>query len=112
VLEPGIDEHLWISRYSSLEDDIRTSPAESLSDLDDLVSEMMEARGVPLAERDGEDTTEPETTRQFAEARRVTRQIDAGESYDPGDVANAIDAYRSLYDYLLNLGATPGDPGS
>ncbi len=108
--EPGVDEHLWISRYESLEEDIRTSPAESLSDLDELVAEMMEARGVPLAERDGEEVDEPETIRQFAEARRITRQVGAGGEYDPGDVANAVDAYRSLYDYLLNLGATPGMP--
>jgi hypothetical protein len=110
VEEPGVDEHLWISRYESLEEDIRTSPAESLSDLDELVAEMMEARGMPLAEREGEEIDEPETIRQFTEARRVTRQVDAGEEYDPGDVANAVDAYRSLYDYLLNLGATPGAP--
>jgi hypothetical protein len=110
VEEPGLDEHLWISRYESLEDDIRTSPAESLADLDELVSEMMTARGIPLAERDGEEVDEPETVRQFAEARRVKRQVDDGEDYDPGDVANAVDAYRSLYDYLLNLGATPGTP--
>ena len=108
--EPGLDEHEWTSRYAALEDDVRDAPAESLSELDDLVAEMMEARGLPLEERAGEDTTEPETVRQFAEARRVTRLIDAGESYDPGDVANAIDAYRSLYDYLLNLGPTSGTP--
>jgi hypothetical protein len=112
VLEPGIDEHLWISRYEALEDDVRTAPAEALSELDDLVAEMMEARGLPLAERPGEDTTEPETVRQFTEARRVRRLIDEGESYDPGDLANAVDAYRSLYDYLLNLGPTAGSPGS
>lgn len=108
--EPGLDEHLWISRYESLEEDVRTSPAESLSELDELVAEMMEARGMPLAEREGEEVDEPETIRQFTEARRVTRQVDAGDEYDPGDVANAVDAYRSLYDYLLNLGATPGTP--
>lgn len=108
--EPGVDEHLWISRYESLDEDVRTSPAESLADLDDLVAEMMEARGIPLEEREGEEVDEPETIRQFAEARRVKRHIDDGENYDPGDVANAVDAYRSLYDYLLNLGATPGTP--
>jgi hypothetical protein len=110
VQEPGIDEHLWISRYESLEDDVRTSPAEALSDLDDLVAEMMAARGIPTEEREGEDATEPETIRQFVEARRVTRLIESGESYDPGDVANAVDAYASLYDYLLNLGPTSGTP--
>jgi hypothetical protein len=110
VLEPGVDEHEWISRYEAIDEDLRSSPAESLSDLDALVAEMMEARGVPLEERDGEEATEPETVRQFVEARRVTRQIDSGESFDPGDVANAVDAYRSLYDYLLNVGPTPGAP--
>jgi hypothetical protein len=110
VLEPGLDEHEWISRYEAIDEDLRTSPVESLGDLDALVAEMMTARGLELDEREGEDTTEPETVRQFAEARRVTRQIEAGEGYDPGDVANAVDAYRSLYDYLLNLGPTPGTP--
>ncbi|HEY0416780.1 MAG TPA: hypothetical protein VGC78_10360 [Gaiellaceae bacterium] len=110
MLEPGLDEHEWVSRYEALEEDVRDSPAEALAELDELVAEMMEARGYPLVERDGEDTTEPETTRQFAEARRVTRVVDGGESYDPGDVANAVDAYRSLYDYLLNLGPTSGTP--
>ena len=108
--EPGLDEHEWASRYAALEEDVRDSPAEALSELDDLVAEMMEARGLPLQEEPGGETTEPETIRQFAEARRVTRLVDAGESYDPGDVANAVDAYRSLFDYLLNFGPTSGAP--
>jgi hypothetical protein len=110
VQEPGLDEHQWASRYAALEEDVRDAPAESLPELDELVAEMMEARGLPLEEEPGDDTTEPETIRQFAEARRVTRLVDGGESYDPGDVANAVDAYRSLYNYLLNLGPTSGTP--
>jgi hypothetical protein len=110
VQEPGLDEHEWISRYESIDEDLRTAPVESLGDLDELVAEMMEARGIPLEEHEGAETAEPETIRQFAEARRVTRQIDAGDDFDPGDVANAVDAYRSLYDYLLNIGPTPGTP--
>jgi hypothetical protein len=110
VLEPGVDEHVWTSRYEALEEDVRAAPAEALAELDRLVAEMMEARGIPLEEREGEDATEPETTRQFMEARRVTRELESGEPYDPGDVANAVDAYRSLYAYLLELGATPGAP--
>jgi hypothetical protein len=110
VQEPGIDEHEWVSRWEALDEDVRDSPAEALPELDELVAEMMTARGFPLEERDGEDAAEPETVRQFTEARRVTRQLDSGDPYDPGDVANAIDAYRSLYGYLLELGATPGAP--
>ena len=104
VLEPGIDEHEWTSRWEALEDDVRDTPVEALSELDELIASMMEARGFALEEREGEDATEPETVRQFVEARRVTRLVDTGESFDPGDVANAIDGYRTLYDYLLNFG--------
>lgn len=102
--EPGIDQHEWISRWESLEPDLHDSPVEAPNEVDDLVSSMMVARGLPLEEQDGEELGEPETVRQFAEARRVTRLVEDGESFDPGDVANAVDAYRSLYDYLLNVG--------
>jgi hypothetical protein len=71
---------------------------------------MMEARGVPLEEHEGEEMLEPETIRQFTEARRVKRQIDDGGDLDLGDVANAVDAYRSLYKHLLGLGPTAGEP--
>ena len=110
MLEPGLDEHEWISRWEALEPDLHDSPVEALAEVDELVASMMEARGLPLEERDGEDASEPETVRQFVEARRVTRLVESGESFDPGDVASAIDGYRSLYDYLLNLGPTSGTP--
>ncbi len=108
--EPGVDKHVWVSRWEAIEPDLHESPAAALAEADELVAEMMEARGIPLDERGGEETTEPETTRQFAEARRVRLQVDGGESYDPGDVANAVDAYRSLYEYLLDVGPTAGKP--
>jgi hypothetical protein len=110
VQEPGVDEHGWASRYEALEPELHDAPAESLADLDELIAEMMEARGLPLQEREGEQTDEPETVRQFEEARRVTRLLETGDPYDPGDIANAIDGYRSLYDHLLGLGPTAGSP--
>jgi hypothetical protein len=103
VQEPGLDEHNWTSRWEALEPDVRDSPAESLSELDELVAEMMEARGLPLEEREGADAAEPETVRQFEEARRVTYELDNGDAYDPGDVANAVEAYRDLYAHLLGM---------
>ena len=108
--EPGIDEHEWISEWEDIDPLLRESPTEALSEADDLIARMMEARGFPLRELEGEELSEPETTRSFMEARRVTRQIDAGESYDPGDVALAVEAYRELYEYLLHLGPTAGTP--
>ena len=99
--EPGLDEHEWTTRFEALEDEIRSSPGEVLSDLDDLVAEMMVARGLPLAEREGEEVLEPEMVRQFEESRRVTEQLESGEPYDPGDIAGAIEGYLALYEDLL-----------
>jgi hypothetical protein len=106
--EPGLDQHEWVSRFEAIEPDLHDDPAEALSELDELVAEMMTARGIPLAEREGEELAEPETVRQFAEARRVTRQLETGDPYDPGDVANAVNAYRGLYQQLLDLDSPAG----
>jgi len=108
--EPGIDIAQWISEWEALEEDVRSSPAESLSELDDLVARMMTARGLALAERDGEDAPEHEATREFANARLITRQFDGGEDVDPGDIAYAVQAYRELYASLLEFGADRGAP--
>src|SRR3954471_12797472 len=106
--EPGVDEHEWISEWEDIDPLLRESPTEALGEADDLVARMMEARGFPLHERDGESVAEPETVREFVEARRITRQVDSGESFDPGDVAVAVESYRSLYAYLLDYGPAPG----
>jgi hypothetical protein len=106
--EPGLDEHLWITEWEALEPLLRESPVEALSEVDDLVARMLEARGVALEEQDGEDVEYPETTREFAEARRITQEVDSGDSYDPGDIAVAVEAYRSLYASLLELSSVAG----
>lgn len=106
--EPGIDRHQWESEWAVIEPLLTESPTEALSEADDLVARMLEARGIPLEERDGEENVEPETVRSYAEARRVMQLVDSGESYDPGDVALAVESYRELYAYLLGLGPTAG----
>ena len=108
--EPGLDEHEWITEWEGIDSLLTESPTEALSEADDLIARMMEARGIPLEEREGEELTEPETILSFMEARRVARQIDSGESYDPGDVAVAVETYRELYRELLDYGATSGTP--
>jgi hypothetical protein len=104
VQEPGLDKHEWETEWQGLEPLLADAPSEALGELDDLVARMMEARGFALSEEPGEDTAEPETTREFAEARRIMRLVDAGEPVDPGDVGLAVSSYRNLYAYLLELG--------
>jgi hypothetical protein len=110
VQEPGLDKHEWASEWEVIDPLLTESPTEALGEADDLVGRMLDARGFERAERDGEDITEPETVREFAEAHRVVALIDSGASYDPGDVAVAVEAYRSLYAYLVDLGPTAGTP--
>ena len=69
--------------------------------LDELVARMIEARGVPLRERDGQTDTKPETVRGFAEARRITQRVGAAQDVDPGDIASAVNTYRELCEQLL-----------
>ena len=104
VQEPGLDKHEWDTEWQELEPLLDDSPAETLPELDALVARMMEARGFPLTENEAEDTAEPDTVREFAESRRITRLLDSGETVDPGDVALAVNGYRNLYHYLLELG--------
>lgn len=108
--EPGLDKHEWESEWQVIDPLLTESPTEALAEADDLVARLMQARGFPLEERDGETVTEPETVREFVESRRVTRQVDSGESYDPGDVALAVEGYRTLYAYLLEIGPAAGTP--
>jgi hypothetical protein len=111
VQEPGLDKHEWESEWQGLEPLLADSPAEALPEVDDLVGRMMEARGFPLAETELQDSAEPETVREFAEARRIALLVDAGEAVDPGDVGLAVTAYRNLYSYLLELGPASLGPG-
>ena len=106
-----MDEHDWITEWEEIDSLLAESPTEALSEADDLIGRMMDARGFPLEEHEGEELTEPELTRSFVEARRVTLQIDLGESSDPGDVVLAVEAYRELYATLLALGPTAGTAG-
>jgi hypothetical protein len=111
VQEPGLDKHEWETEWQGLEPLLADSPSEALPEVDDLIARMMEARGFALAEGPGEETTEPETTREFVEARRIMRLVEAGEAVDPGDVGLAVTAYRNLYGYLLDVGASTLGPG-
>jgi hypothetical protein len=104
VDEPGLDKHEWETQWTDLEERLRDDPSDALFELDDLIARMLEARGLPLRERDGEADAEPETVREFTEARRVTELVGAGEDVDPGDIAHAINSYRDLYGLLLERG--------
>jgi hypothetical protein len=100
--EPGLDRHEWETEWQDLEERLADDPYDALFELDELVARMMEASGLPLAERAGESNPEADTVRQFQEARRIAQRLAGGDTVDPGDIGFAVNSYRELYDVLLN----------
>jgi hypothetical protein len=102
--EPGLDREYWETEWAELEPDLEDSPAEALNELDDLVARMMVELGYPLdtVDRVDDEGIDPEVVISFEAARQVTWQVDRGDEVDPGDIAQAINDYRELYQHLLN----------
>jgi hypothetical protein len=101
MLEPGLDKHEWESQWQQFEEDVETSPAEALPELDRLIAQILEARGYALDDpvvREGDDR---EIVAEFLAAREITQAVEQGEDVELEDVQEAIEHYRSLHDHLL-----------
>lgn len=98
--DSGLDRHEWETEWQGLEPLVADSPAEALPELDGLVGRMMVAHGYPVDEEREYGAPEDEVVKEFAEARRVARLVEAGETVDPSDIGAAVAAYRNVYDYL------------
>ena len=102
MVEPGLDRHEWESEWQSLEEQLADAPRESLSQLDDLVARMLDARGFAIDEPVTSEGDEREITAEFLASRETTRLVDSGsDDVSPGDVAAAINGYRAIFEYVL-----------
>ena len=68
MLEPGLDKHLWESWWQQFDEDVQTSPAEALSELDGLNP----GGGVVADRRVLVSVTEPAVTDTGMPPTRVT----------------------------------------
>ena len=100
TFEPGLDRHEWESQWSQLEDDVRTSPEETLPELADLMQGVLEEGGYDLSDRVARAGEEREVVAEFLAAREVADRVDAGYDVDPGDVAAAINGLQALHDFF------------
>jgi len=101
VQEPGLDRHEWETQWEQLQPLVQDSPAEALPELDRLLEEMLAARGFPLDDPVMVEGEEPEVVRDFRAARELMQRIERGLDDDPGDVAQAINNYREVYEFLI-----------
>jgi hypothetical protein len=106
MVEPGLDLHDWETRWEQFLEDAEESPSEALSEMDGLLEEMLTSRGYQISEPVTLSGEEPEVIKQFLAAREITRLADAGEA-DPGDVADAIEGYRALFETITGEYAEP-----
>jgi hypothetical protein len=107
MLEPGLDKHLWESWWQQFDEDVQTSPAEALSELDGLIAQMLAARGYAIDDpvvREGDDR---DVVADLFAAREITRAVEQGKELDPEDIETAIENYRELYEFLIEDRAAP-----
>jgi hypothetical protein len=107
MVEPGLDKHEWESQWQQFEEDLESSPAEALPEVDQLIYEMLEARGYAIDDPVVSEGDDREIVAEFLAAHEITQQINNDEEVDPGDVAAAVEGYRSLYEYLIEERAPP-----
>ena len=106
--EPGLDLHEWESRWQALEEQIEGSPVDALPEVDQLVEEMLEARGYAIDDPVAREGDDREIVSEFLAAREITRLVEEdSDGISPGDVAAAINGYRSIYEYIVAERPTP-----
>ena len=106
--EPGLSRHEWESEWAALQEQLEESPAGALTELDDLVERMLNERGYALDDPVAREGDEREVVAEFLAAREITRLVDRGsDAVSPGDVAAAVNGYRSIYEYLIAERSTP-----
>jgi predicted secreted protein len=98
--EPGVDMHVWRTRYAALEDDLADDPVASLSELLDLVEDMLAAGGYDLDLAGPME--EPAVTASLARARELVERVDAAEEVRADDAQQAAAGLRELYRGLLH----------
>jgi hypothetical protein len=102
MLEPGVDRHEWETEWQALEEQLADSPAETLPELDELVGRVLEARGFTIADPVVAEGEEREVVAEFLAARETTQRLEAGaEDVSPGDVAAAVNGYRSVFQHVI-----------
>lgn len=101
MVEPGLDKHEWETWWQQFEEDVETSPAEALSELDRLTVEMLEARGYALDDPVAREGDDREIVAEYVAAHETTEAVEQGKDVSREDIDAAIDGYRALHDYLL-----------
>jgi hypothetical protein len=100
--DPGLDLHEWQTQYQELEQQLEESPLEALPDFADFIESIMVERGLLSETREpvSDENNDPEVLDRYKAAREIATLAEAG-TVDPGDLADAINQLREVYEYLV-----------
>ena len=111
MYEPGLNLHEWESEWQALEDDLRTEPAHALPEVDRLVRRMLEESGYELTDPVVGEGDEREVLAEYLAAHEIAQAAERdADDVSPGDVAAAVNGYRSVFDHLVTTRATADAP--
>jgi hypothetical protein len=105
MYDPGLNRHEWESEWQTLEDDLRTDPAQALPELDRLVSRMLAETGYELTDPIAGE--ESEVVAEYLAAHEILEAAEHdSDDVSPGDVAAAVKGYRAVFDHLVTTRST------
>jgi hypothetical protein len=106
--EPGLDLHEWESQWQALEEQLEDSPADALPEVDQLVAEMLGARGYAIDDSVAREGDDREIVAEFLAAREITRLLESDpDAVSPGDVGSAVNGYRAVFEYIVAERSSP-----
>ena len=107
MLEPGLDRHLWESWWQQFDEDVQTSPAEALSELDGLIVQMLNARSYAIDDPVVVEGDDRDVVADYQAAHEITQAFERGNDVEKEDIDRAIANYRDIYEYLIEERAAP-----
>jgi hypothetical protein len=100
--DPGETLYDWEGEMATLDDELHESPAETLPELDNLLRRMLEQSGYDLSDPVVREGDEREIVTEYLAAHEITTALERdAEGISSGDVADAINDFRELFDFLV-----------
>jgi hypothetical protein len=105
---PGLNRHVYESEWASLEPLMEDSPVEALPDVADLLARLLRDSGYDLDDPVAVAGDDPDVIADYREIRELADQVARGGDIDPGDVGQAIEDLRDLFNRVLDTAEPPG----
>jgi hypothetical protein len=102
VVNPGLDRHDFASEWASLWEEARDDPYEALPELAEFIGRLLRRHGYVIEQDDPvAQGDEREVLSTYWAALEVSEALEEGGTADAGDLAQAINDLRDIYESLI-----------